>query len=84
LEIWGLNPNKEKKTDTTINIQNLPLKKLMLEIIKKKRTNNQLNYLMLDICMLASLLLKQIYKQDVGPNVSTCGYDFSALISCHN
>jgi hypothetical protein len=31
----------------------------------------------LDICMLASFLLNQIYKQDIGPNVSTCGYDFS-------
>jgi len=28
----------------------------------------------LDICMLASLLLKQIFMQDVGYDVPTCGY----------
>jgi len=30
---------------------------------------------LLDICLLAAFLLNQIYKQDVRPNVSTCGYD---------
>ena len=38
------------------------------------------SYEVLDICMLASFLLKQMYKQDVGPNVSTCWYNITACL----
>ncbi|AES64977.1 hypothetical protein MTR_2g033960 [Medicago truncatula] len=43
---------------------------LLRELMKSKQ---RLRFFALVICMLASLLLNQIYKQDVGPNVSTYG-----------
>jgi len=44
---------------------------MTLELVQLSKWTKDFNT-RLDICILISLLLKQIFKQDVGHNVSTC------------
>jgi len=54
----------------------------MQVVLQVYNVNNQNTQTLLDICVLASFLLNQIYKQDVGPNVSTRGYVFCVPWLC--